>query len=85
MDSFFLIPSVITQISNLIEELVIPIETPNKEAKVEMETHLVTVEIKISAQYNSKLYELFSAFGSLIHFDLFLQLNNFLIHLYFSI
>ena len=34
-------------------------------------------------QYNSKLYKLFCASNSLIHFGLFLQLNNFLFHLFF--
>ena len=72
----FLTPEVVTQTFNPIAELVIPIEIPTKEAKVETETHLVIVEITISvisAQYNSKLYKLFYASYSLTHFDLFLQ------------
>ena len=48
-DLYFLIPAVITQIFNPIAELVIPIGIPTEEAKTEMETHPVTVEIKISA------------------------------------
>ena len=44
-----------------------------KDSKAEMETHPLTVEIKISAQYNSKLCKLFYASYSLIHFDLFLH------------
>ena len=40
--------SVITQIFNPIAELVITIGKPTKEAKSEMETHPVTIEIKIS-------------------------------------
>ena len=42
------IPAVITQIINLIAELVIPIEITTKGAKVEMEKHPVTAETKIS-------------------------------------
>ena len=85
IDLDFLIPAVITQTFNPIAELVIPIEIPTKEAKAEMEMHPLAVEINISAQYNSKLYKLFYTSYSLIHFGLFLQLNNFLFHLYFSI
>ena len=48
MDLCFLIPEVITQIFNPIAELAIPKEIPNKEAKAETETHLVTVEIEIN-------------------------------------
>ena len=45
---YFLIPEVITQIFNPVAELVILIEIPTKEAKAEMETRPLTVEIKIS-------------------------------------
>ena len=45
---YFLIPIVITQIFNPIVELAIPIGIPTKEAKAEMETHPVIVEIAIS-------------------------------------
>ena len=59
---------------NLIAELVILIGIPTKETKAEMETHPVIAEITmiISDQYNSKLYKLFYASYSLIHFNLFL-------------
>ena len=41
-------PAVITDIFNPTAELVIPSGIPTKRAKSEMETHPVTVEIKIS-------------------------------------
>ena len=46
--SYFLIPVVIMQIFTPIAKLVIRIEIPTKEAKAEMETHPVIVEIIIS-------------------------------------
>ena len=46
------------QIFNPIAELIIPVGIPTKEAKAEMETHPVIVDITISGQYNSKLYKL---------------------------
>ena len=46
IDLCFLISAVITQIFNPIAELVIPIGIWTKEAKAEMETHPVIVEIK---------------------------------------
>ena len=45
MGLHFLIPAVITQIFNPVAELVTPIGIPTKEAKAEMETHPVIVEI----------------------------------------
>ena len=48
IDLQFLVPAVIAQIFNPIAELIITIGIPTKEAKAEMETHLVTAEIKIS-------------------------------------
>ena len=48
IDLYFLIPAVITQIFNPIAELVIPIGVPTQVAKTEMETHPISVEIKIS-------------------------------------
>ena len=48
IDLRFLIPAVITQIFNPGVELVIPIGIPTKEVKAEIETHTVTMEIKIS-------------------------------------
>ena len=45
IDLQFLIPAVITQISNLIAELVTPIRILTKKAEAEMENHPVIVEI----------------------------------------
>ena len=45
IDLYFLILAVIAQILNPVTELIIPIETPTTEAKAEMETHPVIVEI----------------------------------------
>ena len=47
-DLCFLIPAVVPQIFNPGAEVVIPTEMPIKEAKPEMETHLVILEITIS-------------------------------------
>ena len=46
IDLYFLIPTVIAQIFNPIEELVIPIGIPTREAKAEVETHPVIVQAK---------------------------------------
>ena len=48
IDLYVLIPAVITQFYNPIAELEIPIGVATKEAKIEMETNPVTVEIKIN-------------------------------------
>ena len=48
IDLYFLMPAVIPHIFNHIAELLIPIGIPTKEAKTEMEMHLVTVKIKIT-------------------------------------
>ena len=48
IDSYFLIPAVITHIFTPIVEVEIPIEIPTEETKAEMETHPVIVEIIIS-------------------------------------
>ena len=48
IDLYFLIPAVITQIFNPIAELVISVGIQIKEAKAELETHPVIVEITIS-------------------------------------
>ena len=48
IDLYFLILVVIAQIVNPIAELVIPIGIPTEEAKAEMETHPIIVEIAIS-------------------------------------
>ena len=45
---FLFLLIIIAQIFNPVVELVIPIGIPNKEAKAEMETHPVIVEITIS-------------------------------------
>ena len=44
----WLIPALITQIFNPITELAIPIKIPTKEAKAEIKTYSLTVEIKIN-------------------------------------
>ena len=81
----FLIPAVFTHICNSIAELISAIGILHKEPKSQIETHPVTAEIKISAKYNSKLSKLFYTSFLLIHFYLFLQLNNLLFHLHFSL
>ena len=48
IDLYFLIPVVIAQIFNPIAELVTPIGITTKEAKTEIETHQVFVEITIN-------------------------------------
>ena len=48
IDLIFLIPAVIPQFFNTVAELVLPIGIATKEAKAEMETHPVTVDINIS-------------------------------------
>ena len=47
IDLYFLIPTVIAQVFNLIAQLVIPIRIPSKEAKAEIEMHPVTAEAKV--------------------------------------
>ena len=66
-------------------ELTMPVGIPTKEAKAEIETHPVTAKMKISAQCNSKPYKTFLYFLLINSFWLFLQRNNFLFHLYFSV
>ena len=44
---YFLIPAVIAQTFNPISKLVVPIGTPNRESKSEIEIHSVIVEAKI--------------------------------------
>ena len=48
LDLFFLIRAVIAEIFNPIAELVIPIGIPIKEAKPEIEIHLVIADAKIN-------------------------------------
>ena len=60
IDLYFLIPAAITQILHPIAELVISIGKPTKQAKVEIETHPLTVKIKISkCSIWLKIYKLF--------------------------
>ena len=47
IDLQFLIAAVIPQLFNPIAELVIPVEIPGKEAKAEIEMHLLIVKAKI--------------------------------------
>ena len=47
IDLYLLIPAVLAQTFNPIAELSIPIGIPTKEAKAEIEIHLVTAEAKI--------------------------------------
>ena len=47
IDLYFLIPAVITQIFYPTAKFTIPTGAPTEEAKLEMETHPVTVETKI--------------------------------------
>ena len=44
---YLLIPAAIAQLFNPIDELVIPVEVPNKEAKAEIEIHQILAEAKI--------------------------------------
>ena len=48
VDLVFLIPAVITQITIISAELATPTGIPIKDAKVEIETHPVTAEVKTS-------------------------------------
>ena len=47
IDLYLLIPAVLAQTFNPIAELAISIGIPTKEAKAEIEIHLVTAEVKI--------------------------------------
>ena len=86
IDLYFLINAAIAKIFNPIAELAILIGITIKESKAEMETHPVIVEAKIrSVQYNLEVYKSFCVFYLSVHFNLFLQLNNFLLHLNFSV
>ena len=77
IELYFLIPTAIVQLF----ELLIPIGIPNKEAKAEIPIHPVIAKAKIrSVQYNLELYKPFCTFYSSIHFALFLQGNSFLFH-----
>ena len=59
----FLIPAAIAQIFISIAELLIPTRIPWKEAKAEMEIHLLSVKAKRrKCSYNLELYKPFYAF-----------------------
>ena len=47
IDLYFLIPAFISQIFNPIAELVVTIEIPSKETKLEVEIHPIIAEPKI--------------------------------------
>ena len=47
IDLYFLIPAFISQIFNPIAELVVTLEIPSKETKLEVEIHPIIVEPKI--------------------------------------
>ena len=73
IDFYFWLAAVITQICNLVSELVIPIGILTKEAKAKMEAHPVTVDIEIcKCSISFKTSQTFYASHSLIHSDLFL-------------
>ena len=78
IDLSFLISAAITRIFNPIIKLSISIGISTKEAKAEIEKLQ-----KESYQYYSKLYKPFYASYLLIPFNLFLQLINFVLHLFF--
>ena len=57
---YFLIPAVITQTCNPVAELVITIGTSTREAKAEMKTHPIIVEISLNeGQFNWKFSNTF--------------------------
>ena len=58
-------------------ELITHTGIPIKEAKAEMEVHPLIVQITISGQCKSKVYNFFYNFYSLILFDLFPQIKKF--------
>ena len=71
-------PSVATKIFYLIAELVIPMRTPSKKAKAEIEIYSVATEAKTrKVQYNLQLYKPFYGYYLSVHFALLLQRNNF--------
>ena len=45
IDLYFVVPAIITQFFNAITELVSPIGISTKEAKAEIETHAIAVEM----------------------------------------
>ena len=85
IDLYFLIPAVIAQIFNPIQELVIPNGTQNKGVKAEIEILPVIVKAKLRKCLIQSCANHFCAFYLSVNFALFLQRNNFLFQLYFSI
>ena len=87
MDWYFLIPAAISQIFDLISELVITIETPSKEAKEQSEIHPIIAEAKIRKYliWYRVVGNVFVAFQSTSHFALFLQGNKIFLCLYIVI
>ena len=83
IDSYFLISAGIAQILNPIAELVISVGIPTKEAKAEIDTQPVIAEAEM--RKCSKEFRFLQTFYSSVHFDLFLQFNNFLFRAYFLI
>ena len=74
IDLYFLIPAIIMKVVIVAVEPEIPTGLPTKEEKLEMETHPVTVGVKLSNdQHNLKPDKSFCAFYLSIHFSLFLQ------------
>ena len=75
-----LIPAVIAQIFNHITELIIPIEIPTKEAKAEIEIHLVTTEAKIRNKSFCFIYIFHFKFLAYVFFShifkVYFQLNH---------
>ena len=74
-DLQFLIPAVIAQISNPNVELVILIGIPTKEAKAEIEMHLVTAEAIIRKLFY--LYPLFKFLGNVFFSHIFKVIIHF--------
>ena len=71
---YFLIPAVIAKTFNRNAELVIPIGTPSKKAKVKIKIHSVIVEAKTrKSSKKSRAVECFCAFYSSINFGLFFK------------
>ena len=78
---FLLVPAVIAQIFSPIAELIIPIGTPNKEAKAEIEIHPVIAEAKIRKSFTTLF--LLSTYQFILLY--FFDGNDFLFRPYFSI
>ena len=88
IELYFIIP-LATSFINIfycIEKFVIPIGIQIKEAKAEIEKHPLIVDAKIrTCSVYFRVVQTFLSFLFIKSFDLFLQWNNFLFRLYFSI